>query len=184
MLIFILIGIFILKILDFFVPEHTHNHAENEVNIEEHNNHFFHIGLITSITLIIHNILEGISIYITGTNNFKAGLLMAFTVGLHNLPLGIEISAYMNAIDKKTKFTRIIFILLAISSFIGAFLLYLLNIQFAEFYEGIFLSITLGMLLYIGIFELLPEIKVYRKDKNMQIGLIIGIIIAIIITLL
>ncbi len=180
-IIFVLLGITLLKLLDLFVPEHTHKHQENETNIEEHNNHFFHIGFITAISLIIHNILEGISIYITGLNNFSAGILMAITVGIHNLPLGIEISASMNMGENKKKFNFLVSILLTLSSCFGAFFLFLFHTDFNTLLEGILLSITLGMLIYISVFELLPEVMENKKRKYMQIGLIVGLIIAILL---
>lgn len=183
-IIFVILGIVLLKILDFFVPEHTHNHHENETNIKEHNDHFYHIGLITAISLTIHNILEGISIYITGINDFKTGLLMAIIVGLHNLPLGIEVSANMNVSENKKANKILISFLLIISSSLGALIIYLLKTELSVLLEGILLSVTLGMIIYIAIFELYHEIKENITKRNMKIGLILGLIISIIMALM
>lgn len=183
-IIFVAFGFMALKLLDFFVPEHSHNHQENEKNIEEHNNHFFHIGIITAISLIIHNILEGISIYITGINDFKAGILMAITVGIHNLPLGIEVSANMNANAKKKTAKWLICLLLILSSSFGASILYLFKVNFNVLLEGILLSITLGMILYIALFELWHEVKENKKKREMQIGIVLGFILSVLIVLL
>lgn len=180
-LISVLIGGLALKTLDLFIPEHHHDHHEKEDDIEEHNNHLYHIGLITAISLMVHNILEGISIYITGMENFKLGLLMALTVGFHNLPLGIEVSASLES-SKKSKLAKyMILFLLVISSFLGAFTLYVFNADLSSLIEGILLSITLGMIFYISIFELLPEVITNKKEKEIKIGLILGIILAIIL---
>lgn len=182
--IFVLLGILLLKLLDFFIPEHSHDHKENETNIEEHNDHFFHIGLITSISLSIHNILEGISIYITGVNDIKAGLLLAITVGFHNLPLGIEVSANMST-SKKNRTTKLLILtLLVLSSSIGACTLYLLNAEFSPLLEGVLLSLTLGMIIYISIFELLHEVKMNLRNKEMRVGILLGVLISIIMALL
>lgn len=183
-LLFVALGAFLLKVLDLFVPEHTHKHQEDETNVEEHKNHFYHIGLITSITIIIHNFLEGISIYVTGMNNFSAGLLMAITVGLHNLPLGIEIAVHMNATEKNRGAKKIISLFLILSSFLGALILYSFHTTFNAFIEGILLSITMGMLFYICFFELFLEIKENRNRKEIKIGLLVGGIFAILMALL
>ena len=159
LLFFILLGFALLKGLDTFVPEHHHDHKEQKDDIEEHNNHNFHIGFITALSLIIHNILEGISIYIAGINDFKIGFVMALTVGCHNLPLGMEIAASMQETNKKNSSKYIIFSLLVLSSFLGAFLLYILKQELNEWVEGMLLSLTIGMLIYISFKELLPEIK-------------------------
>lgn len=184
MLLFLLIGFFLLKILDHFVPEHHHNHKEEHDNVLEHNNHYFHIGFITAMSLIIHNILEGISIYITGMNDLKMGLLMAISVGCHNLPLGIEIAASMEADSKKKGIKYLIFSLLIFSSFLGAFFLFLLNQELNHLVEGILLSITLGMLIYISGIELVPEIIKNRKEKAHKMGLVVGIMISLVLFLI
>ena len=183
-IIFIVLGFLLLRVLDFFVPEHTHHHEKNETNLTEHNNHFYHIGLITAISLIIHNIIEGISIYATGLNSLSSGFLMAITVGLHNIPLGIEISVNMNITENKKISKIAVYSLLILSSSFGALLLYFFKMEFNYLLEGILLSITLGMIIYISFFELLKEVKENIKEKELKIGLILGIIIDILIELL
>ena len=145
-----------------------------------HNNHLFHIGLITAISLMIHNLLEGISIYITGISDFKIGLIMALTVGLHNLPLGIEVSASLNS--KKNKISKfIILMLLIISSSLGALSLYLLNTELNTILEGILLSLTIGMILYIALFELFLEVKQNLNQKETKIGLFLGFLFSLLL---
>lgn len=181
---FSFLGFVLLKILDFFLPEHHHNHQEENDNKEEHNAHLFHIGFITALSLIVHNILEGISIYITGVNDFKLGLIMALSVGCHNLPLGIEISVGLLA-EKKKKIQKIsILFFLVFSSFLGAFLLFVIGKELSTFLEGILLSLTLGMLLYISLMELLPEIIKNKKQKEIKWGIVFGIVLALILLLL
>lgn len=176
----IIIGCLSLKLLDIFIPEHHHDHHEKGDNQEEHNNHLFHIGFITSISLIIHNILEGISIYITGLSDFKLGLIMALTVSLHNLPLGIEISASLTT--QKNKITKfLILFLLAFSSFFGAFFLFLSKQELNEMIECILLSLTLGMIIYIALFELFSEVKQNFKQKEIKLGVILGALLSLIL---
>jgi len=181
---FIFLGFFLLKILDHFVPEHHHDHKEIRDNEAEHNNHYFHIGFITAMSLIIHNILEGISIYITGINDLKMGILMAISVGCHNLPLGIEIAASMEANVKKKGTKYATFSLLIFSSFLGALFLFLINQELNHVIEGILLSLTLGMLIYISGLELVPEVIKNRKEKVHIMGLLTGMILAIILFIL
>ncbi len=183
-IIFFILGISSLKLLDIFIPEHKHNHHDNETNLKEHNDHFFHIGLITALSLTIHNILEGISIYISGLNSLESGFILALTVGLHNLPLGIEISASMGASTKKKISKVLISCLLIFSSSLGALFLYLLQTDFNTYLEGILLSLTLGMIIYISLFELFHEVKENIRKKEMKSGLLLGIIIGLIMFLL
>lgn len=179
-----ILGILILKILDIFIPHHHHEHKEKEKNIKEHNEHLFHIGFVTSISLMLHNILEGMSIYATSLTNFKTGILMTLAVSLHNLPLGIEISVGMESADTKKKTKQITMFLLTISSFLGGFFLFLIKEELPEIILASVICVTFGMLLYIALFELLKEIWMNKKEKYVYYGMIIGILISIIMVVL
>ena len=182
-IIFVLLGFVLLKLLDLYVPQHRHNHLESGDNEEEHNNHMFHIGFITAVSLIIHNMLEGISIYVTGLADFKLGLLMAISVGCHNFPLGTQIAVSMDG--DKNKFTQFFMLsLLVVSGFIGALALFIAEKELSVMMQGIFLSLTLGMLLYICVMELWPEVKKNINNKEIKTGLKIGLVMAILLFLL
>lgn len=180
-IIFVILGFVVLKILDFYIPEHKHDHQEKNDNVLEHNNHLFHIGFITSLSLIIHNLLEGISIYITSLANFKLGLIMALTVGCHNLPLGMEISISMDAIKDKKLIKIILIFLVVLSSFMGAFILFIIGKNINFLIEGIFLCITLGMIFYLLFLEILPELIKHNKESMLKLGIICGIVLSLVL---
>lgn len=173
-IVFVILGILLLKILDFFIPDHHHDHHDNEKNIDEHISHEHHIGTLTMISLTLHNILEGFTIYSLSLNDIKVGLLICLSVALHNIPLGMQI---FSGVD--TKKQKGLIILLTISSLIGG-LLYLLIGEVSPLVEGIITCITLGMIIYIAIFELLPEMKHHIKEKESIFGLLVGLIIVVI----
>ena len=109
---------------------------------------------------------------------------MAISVGCHNLPLGIEAAIGIGS-QKEKKVPKIaIYILLIFSSFIGAFLLFLLGTELNSILEGILLSMTVGMLIYISTKELFSEIKINRQKKEIQSGIVIGILLAFLLYLL
>lgn len=166
----LLIGLAILFILERIIPHHDHY---NE--IKHHENHLNHIGLMTSIALIIHNVIEGMGIYSVVQNDLKAGLLYAFGVGLHNIPFGIEITAMLKE-NKNNKVMYIHLFLLTISTFLGGFIIYLFNGLINNFILGMLLSITIGMIIYLVVFELFIELK-ENFNKYSIIGLLSGVII-------
>lgn len=178
------LGLLLLKGLDLFVPHHHHDHHDHEKNKIEHNEHLFHIGLITSISLIIHNMMEGISIYTTSLRDIKTGIWMALAVSLHNIPLGIEIAVGLESSNTKKKIKYLTITMLTLSSFLGAFCLFLLNNAINETILSAFLCITLGMLIYITLFELLREIWMNRTKRAIYWGLGIGIMINILMVIL
>ncbi len=174
------LGIGILKVLDIFVPHHNHHHKQNEKNIKEHQGHLFHIGIITTVSLLIHNLIEGISIYIIGLESITGGLLMAIGVGLHNFPLGTQIAS---SIDNNKK-SKLIMLLLVLSSFIAPLFIVLFNIRISNVVMLFLMCLSFGMILYIALFELLREIFNYRKQKEIIYGMILGIIIVLLMNII
>lgn len=168
----VLIGIGILLLLEKAVPHHDHFKEK-----KHHENHLEHIGIMTSIALIIHNIVEGIGIYGVALSGFKVGLIYAIGVGLHNIPFGIEMMAILDDKEKKKKILYIT--LLTLSTFIGGLIIFLFKNLFTSFILGTMLSITMGMILYIAFGELFTELK-ENFSKYSAYGIITGIIFMVI----
>lgn len=167
-----LIGICILFLLEKIIPHHDHFKEQ-----KHHNNHLNHIGIMTSLALIIHNIVEGMSIYGVSQSDLKTGLIYAIGVGLHNIPFGIEITAMFD--KKSSKKMWICLILLTISTFIGGLIIFILKDNLSNFILGSLLSVTIGMILYLIFNELLIELK-ENFNKYSLYGLLIGIILMLI----
>ncbi len=175
-ILFACLGLLIFKIIDDFVPEHE----DAKMTKKEEKKNIVHIGVLATIALIIHNFVEGMAIYLTSANDINLGIMMALGVGLHNIPLGIIITTTLNS-DKNTGKYLFCINSLFISSFLGGLLLYLLNINtVSDIVIGSLLALTIGMLLYIIIFELYPKVKKTTNKKITIIGLVAGVIIALI----
>ena len=175
-ILFTCLGLLIFKIIDDFVPEHE----DAKMTKKEEKKNIVHIGVLATIALIIHNFVEGMAIYLTSANDINLGIMMALGVGLHNIPLGIIITTTLNS-DKNTGKYLFCIISLFISSFLGGLLLYLLNINtVSDIVIGSLLALTIGMLLYIIIFELYPKVKKTTNKIITIIGLVTGVIIALI----
>lgn len=166
-ILFALLGILILKLLDLFIPHH--DHSTNKENL-------FHIGVVASVALVIHNIIEGMAIYGVTSTDIHLGVLMGIGVGLHNIPIGMVITATLLQSNKKV---LTILPILIFSTLVGGVIMLLLEPLINELILGIFLSITLGMLFYISIFELLPKIYQKIQSKPTILGIVLGIIIII-----
>ncbi|MBP3635057.1 MAG: ZIP family metal transporter [Bacilli bacterium] len=178
-LIFILLGIVILKILDIFIPEHDHEHGLSH-NCTQDN--LIHIGVVSSIAIILHNIIEGMAVYSMSESSFKLGVLVSLGVGLHNIPMGMILYSTLKKDNNKK---RIILLSLAsLSTFIGGLLMMLISSLLSEVVIGVLILITLGMLIYIIIFELIPHL-LHCKNKILSIiGVVIGFLILIISTII
>lgn len=180
-IILILIGITALKILDLFIPHHEHevHHSHKHKSDKCHNEHLFHIGIISSIGVIAHNLIEGMSLYLVSSTGLISGLLLCIGIGLHNIPMGLIItSTLISANYSKNRILKISLIV-SLSTFIGGFIMFILG-GVNELVEGILLGLTLGMLIYISIFELFHQIY-HMKNKKLAItGIIIGIILLVV----
>ena len=106
---------------------------------------------------------------------------MTLGVGFHNLPLGMVIASSIYQTNKSKSKTIISLIAVSISTFIGGLIVYLFHIDNIEgVVAGLLLSITLGMLLFIVIDELIPRILSIKDKKTAIIGILSGIIILLI----
>lgn len=167
------LGILILKMLDKFVPNHD----------SDNKNNLIHIGVMTSIALIIHNLLEGMAIYTSLSSSLKFGTILGIGVALHNIPLGMSITSLFYNNGKNNKKAVLMSLLVSLSTFIGGLITFIFaGAILNEFYRGIILSITLGMLIYIVLFELLPHMVENKNKNNVILGMLIGITLLILST--
>lgn len=177
LLLCIIVGFTILKTLDNFVPDHNHDHKHDK----EHKLNLFHIGIISSIALMLHNVIEGITLYSTLVMSLNSGIMMSLAIGIHNIPLGMVIaSTFYKKTNSKMK-TILISAIISLSTFVGGFLAYISSgYVMGELLEGILLAVTLGMIIYITCCELLMQIKEI-KNKQFSVGVVIlGIIVMLI----
>lgn len=180
LVILILMGMVVLKILDIFIPHHEHeeHHNHEHLNDECHNEHLCHLGLVSSVAIIIHNIVEGAGLFLIAKGNTTSGILMCLGIGLHNIPMGLVITTSLINSNLKKKMIIIVETLLVVSSFIGGLFMFAIG-GVNKLAEGILLGIMLGMLLYIALFELFHQIY-HTKDKVLsRMCILLGISILV-----
>ena len=178
MYVFIIIGIVMLKLVDFLVPHHDHDQE-----LKTHHRHLNHIGIISSLALIIHNVIEGIGIYNIALADFKAGMLMAIGVGMHNIPFGIEIVATLSETKKSKKFVIGNILLLTLSTVFGG-LVMMFDGSISDFVLGSLMSLTVGMIIYLVLFELLIELGASKNRKYSVMGLLVGVIFMLVVLII
>ena len=174
-------GIVLLKVLDHFIPDHEQHHDSHE----EHENtaeNMIHIGIISAVAIILHNIVEGMAVYSITVDSLKVGMLVALGVGLHNIPMGMLM---YSTLEKESRRKRIlILVLAAVSTFAGGVLMACISPILSEMFIGILICLALGMLLYIIFFELVPHL-IHTKNKWLSvIGILAGILVIVISSLL
>lgn len=176
-------GYYLLKLLDKFIPDHDHNEEKN-LTVKEKKENLIHIGVVTSLALVLHNIIEGMAVYTTILSDAKLGLAVTLGIGFHNIPLGMVIAATFYQSNENFWKTITIISAVALSTFVGGLVMFFLNLSTINpILLGTLLSITLGMLVFITFSELIPRIRESKNKKISYLGMIIGIMILLISSL-
>lgn len=175
-----LLGFAILKILDNFVPEHDCHHHHLNCNHEFTKDNLNNLGIMSAVAVMIHNIIEGMAVYSITKVSVTNGIMVALGVGLHNIPMGMVIGSSL----KENKHKNLILLLTILSTFFGGLSMMLLWNLINDIIIGFLISVTLGMILYIIIFELIPVLLHLKRWNISGIGTLIGILIIIISSLI
>lgn len=163
----IILGIVLSMIIDYFIPD----------NIVTPDKRLFRIGILSMITIILHNIPEGIATFMAASNNISLGISLAIAIAMHNIPEGITISVPIYYSTGKKRIAFLYTLISAISEPFGALLAYIfLKDIINNFILGIILSLIAGIMLQISLRTLLPNTKIYNDKKRVIICFIIGII--------
>ncbi len=165
-LIMLAIGFVGLVVLDHFVPEHEDNESNHDTG------NAVHIGLISAMALIVHNIVEGMSVYSMMYSDFNYGVIFAVGIALHNIPMGMMIYSTMLMQSKREK--MIVFGAVTISTFIGGVLMQILSGHFSETVSMGLVAVASGMILYIVFMELFPHVLRTKGWKLNLLGAAMG----------
>ncbi len=172
-LIFVVIGILFSSLIDQKIEEKITN------------NNLYKLGIISIIVLMLHNIPEGITTFISTKTSLSLGLSLSLGIALHNIPEGISIAVPIYY-STKSKFKAISYTALSgFSELFGAIIAYLFIAKYVNnFILGVILAITAGIMTHISIYELLPNSCDYKKKKVTILSFLTGIIVMILCDIL
>ncbi len=172
------IGILIMNILDGFVPHHEHESKHHHRHKDDtcHNEHLDHIGILATFALVLHNVIEGMTLYATSLSSMSSAYLLCVGIGLHNIPLGLLIAGTL----RTRKEIGITGFCLVFSSFLGGIIMTFLRPMISDVVIGLFIALTLGMLIYIAVIELLGQMIHSEKKLINLVGIVLGIAIFLI----
>jgi len=133
------------------------------------------IGIISFILLTIHNFPEGMATFsiVMESKEFSWPLILA--IAIHNFPEGLLISFPIFLIEKNRKKAIIMTVVSALAEPIGGFFgYYLFKIVFSNLSLGVIFSLISGIMIFLSIFQLLPEAHFIGGKKSTFYGTIIG----------
>lgn len=146
--------------------------------IKDNDSSLYKIGILSMISLVLHNFPEGIAVFIGALTNTSIGIKLCIAIMLHNIPEGIAISVplYYSGVEKKKVFMYTL--LSGLSEPVGALLAYVI---LKDFINEVFLSVVLvfvsGLMISLSLNDILREIKKYNKFKYMIYGLLISFVV-------
>ena len=159
---FMFIGVILVSFFDIFLSN-------------KENNPIYKLGILSTISLILHNIPEGITTYFAAITDKRLGILIALAIALHNIPEGISIAVpiYYSTQNKLKAF--LITFLAGFSELFGSILTFLfLKNYITNNILSFTFAITAGIMIYLSIFELLPNSFSYKRKKVTIFGFILG----------
>ena len=149
----------------------------SKINIKKGSN-LYKIGILNMLTLLLHNIPEGIIVFTSSVANQKLGFKIALSIAAHNLPEGICIATpiyYSTGNRKKACFYTFIS---GIAEPLGAIITWWF---LKPFISILFLNVILYfvgcLMLTIVFWEILPEVLSYDRRFYMLIGLFLSLFI-------
>lgn len=171
-ILFISVFSFILLFLGMLLVKYL----DDEINGEE----LLKIGYLSMLSLLIHNIPEGVICAMSSYTDINLGLKMIFMIMLHNIPEGICIALPIYYATKN-KFKAFIFTLISgVGEVVGA----LITILFLKTYINdlllfLILMLTAGIMIYLSIGKIIIKGIKLKEFKWLLFGILVGIMISL-----
>jgi len=135
------------------------------------------LGILTFITILIHNFPEGIATFAATLTDYNLGLKIAFSILIHNIPEGIAIAIPIYYATNSYKKTFLLTLLAGLTEPLGALFSFLILYKFlTKKILVIILSFVIGIMLYISLNQLYRKSFLYDNSNNPTYFMIFGII--------
>jgi zinc transporter, ZIP family len=171
----ILLGTFILTLLESLIPHVDLNHSRPS---NEHSG----VIILFLIAMSLHNLPEGLSVGISNaSNDQELGPLVSFAIGLQNVPDGFLVALFL-VTQNVNRLNAIL--LSALTGFIEM-CAGLLGWFFGGSFESIIpygLAFAAGSMLYVVYKELIPESHGDGNERASTLTFIIGFVTMVVLT--
>ena len=189
------IGMGIITLIDFAIPEYENPHEAPGLSlntktpavgmVEQTGNEkaLHRLGLMSALAIAIHNFPEGIATFIGALNDPQMGAGITFAIAIHNIPEGIAVAIPIYYATKSKGKALFYATLSGFSEVIGALLCLAVTAVFNLELTGesiafpLILAAVAGIMIYISLDELLPTAEKYGKHHIAIAGVIGGMAI-------
>ena len=138
-------------------------------------NKLYKLGILSMITLMIHNFPEGILTFLSTYLDTSLGIKLTIAIAMHNIPEGIAIAVpiYYATGSKLKALSKTL--LSGLAEPLGAIIAYIFLARFiTPFAISIILVIVAGIMITLAIEDILPEAIRYKEYRYIGLGLLIG----------
>ena len=189
------IGMGIITLIDFLIPEYENPHeasglslgsktaAVNMMQQAEGHHALQRLGIMSVMAIAVHNFPEGIATFIGAMNDPQMGAGITFAISIHNIPEGIAVAIPIYYATKSKGRALLISTLSGLSEVLGALLCLAATSIFGIELTGdspafpLVLSAVAGIMIYISLDELLPTAEKYGKHHIAIAGVVGGMAI-------
>lgn len=171
-------GIALIALIDFLVPESRNPHEMHGVEEMKSNYRLKQTGIITAITIAIHNFPEGIATFMSALTSLEVAIPITAAIAIHNIPEGIAVAVpiYHSTGSRKKAFW--LSFASGLAEPIGALIAFWFLLPYwSPALDAFTLSAVSGIMVYISLDELLPSAEKYGKHHLSIIGLVVGMVV-------
>ena len=189
------VGMGIITLIDFAIPEYENPHEASglslgaktaAVNMLEHTGSetaLKRLGIMSALAIAIHNFPEGIATFIGALNDPQMGAGITFAIAIHNIPEGIAVAIPIYYATKSKGKALLYATISGLSEVVGALLCLAVTSIFGIELTGestafpLILAAVAGIMIYISLDELLPTAEKYGKHHIAIAGVVGGMAI-------
>lgn len=168
-------GIALIALIDFLVPEASNPHEIHGVEEMRKNHRLKHTGIVTAVTIAVHNFPEGIATFMSALNSFEIAIPITAAIAIHNIPEGIAVAVpIFHATGSRKKAFWLSFSS-GLAEPVGAFIAFFFLLPFWNpVLDAFILAAVAGIMIFISLDELLPSAEKFGKHHLSIIGLVAG----------
>ena len=141
----------------------------------------YKIGVLSMISLLIHNVPEGIICAISSVNDINIGLKMSFAIMMHNIPEGICISLPIYYATKSRGKAFLYTVISSLGEILGAVITMLFLYKYINDYiMYIIFIVTAGIMITLSVGKILKEGVSLKVFKWLIFGVLAGLCVIVI----
>lgn len=189
------VGMGIITLIDFLIPEYENPHEASGLSLEArtaavdilqqsgNEQALKRLGIMSALAIAIHNFPEGIATFIGALNDPQMGAGITFAIAIHNIPEGIAVAIPIYYATRSKGKALLYATVSGLSEVVGALLCFAVTAIFGVELTGgspafpLILAAVAGIMIYISLDELLPTAEKYGKHHIAIAGVVAGMAI-------